>query len=568
MSFQTIASESEAPNKLTLSDNGVLRRTEYHQPSAWGDYFLSNLSNILVMNIQEEDSVLKKLEELKEAARSMFVAAEKHSDKLCLIDSIQCLGLSYHFEDEINEILDQIQNSAHVDEEDEEDLYIIALKFRLLRQQGFPVSCEIFNKFTTESGDFKESITKDEKGLLSLYEASHLRMKGESIMDEALEFTTTQLEAMAMDSTSPFSQEAKYALKWPIYKTLSRFMTRHYISLYHNNPTKNDNNILLTFAKLDYNSLQKLYQRELGELSRWWNDSKLKEKLPFARDRVVESYIWALGIYYEPKYSSARTLLAKIIALITLIDDMYDCYGTLEELQLFTNTIGRWDMNCIEELPNYMKVLYEAILKIYEGTIQDMCMDNNIPYAFDYAKEGIIRQCKLYMVEAKWFNEDYVPTIEEYMKVSATSIGLYAVASIAFLSIGNIVSEEIFQWVQGNPMLHKASEVASRLVNDIVSHKFGQERCHVTCSIECYMEQYGVSKEVAIAELKKQVDEARKEIIEDYIKRGKFPRVIHDYGPNFARVTDFYYKERDGFTFANTETKHLIALILTDPMPI
>lgn len=48
MSFQTIASESEAPNKLTLSDNGVLRRTEYHQPSAWGDYFLSNLSNILV----------------------------------------------------------------------------------------------------------------------------------------------------------------------------------------------------------------------------------------------------------------------------------------------------------------------------------------------------------------------------------------------------------------------------------------------------------------------------------------------------------------------------------------
>ena len=74
-------------------------------------------------------------------------------------------------------------------------------------------------------------------------------------------------------------------------------------------------------------------------------------------------------------------------------------------------------------------------------------------------------------MEAKWFNEDYVPTIEEYMKISATSIGVYAVASIAFLSLGNIVSEEVFQWVQGNPMLHQASEAASRLVNDIVSHK-------------------------------------------------------------------------------------------------
>ncbi|KGN63310.1 (-)-germacrene D synthase [Cucumis sativus] len=565
MSFQITPSESEAANKLTLSDNDVLRRIEYHEPSAWGDYFLSNISNL--SNLLEEDSVLKKLEELKEEARSMFVAAEKHSEKLSLIDSLQCLGLSYHFEDEINKILDQIQNSAHVDEEDVEDLYIVALKFRLLRQRGFFVSCEILKKFTSESGDFKESITKDERGLLSLYEASHLRMKGENIMDEALEFTSTQLEAMAMDSTSPFSEEAKYALKWPIYKTLPRFMTRNYISLYRNNPLKKSN-ILLTFAKLDYNSLQKLYQRELGELSRWWNDLKLKEKLPFARDRVVESYIWALGIYYEPKYSSARTIVAKIIAIITVIDDMYDCYGTLEELQLFTKAIERWDLNCIEELPNYMKVLYEAILEFYEGSIKDMCMDNNIPYAFDYAKEGIIRQCKLYIVEAKWFNEDYVPTIEEYMKISATSIGVYAVASIAFLSLGNIVSEEVFQWVQGNPMLHQASEAASRLVNDIVSHKFGEERCHVTCSIECYMEQYGVSKEIAVAELKKQVGEAWKEIIEDYIKRGKFPSVIHDYGPNFARVTDFYYKERDGFTFANTETKHLIALLLTEPVPI
>ena len=112
----------------------------------------------------------------------------------------------------------------------------------------------------------KESIRNDENGLLSLYEASHLRMKGENILDEALAFTTTHLKAMAMDSNSPFFEEAKYALKWPIYKAVQRFMARHYISLYSNNPLKN--NALLTFAKLDYNSLQKLYQKELSELSR------------------------------------------------------------------------------------------------------------------------------------------------------------------------------------------------------------------------------------------------------------------------------------------------------------
>lgn len=84
---------------------------------------------------------------------------------------------------------------------------------------------------------------------------------------------------------------------------------------------------------------------------------KLKEKLPFARDRVVESYIWALGIYYEPKYSSARTIVAKIIAIITVIDDMYDCYGTLEELQLFTKAIERFGSSKLLVLA-FVKIIY------------------------------------------------------------------------------------------------------------------------------------------------------------------------------------------------------------------
>uniref|UniRef100_A0A0A0L2M0 Terpene synthase N-terminal domain-containing protein n=1 Tax=Cucumis sativus TaxID=3659 RepID=A0A0A0L2M0_CUCSA len=283
--------------------------------------------------------VMKQVEEMTEAVRSMFGDAKKCSEKLSLIDLIQRLGLYYYFEDEINEVLGLMHNASNLDEEDV-DLYTMALRFRLLRQKGFFVSCEIFNKYTNESGDFKESITKDEVGLLSLYEASHLRMKGENILDKALAFTTTQLQAIAMDSNSPFSQEVKFSLKWPIYKAMPRFMSRHYISLYQNNPLKD--NVLLTFAKLDYNSLQKLYQKELGEFSRWWKDMMLREQLCFARDRAVECYTWAMGVYYEPKYSSGRILLAKVIAFLSILDDMYDAYATFEELQLFTHSIERF----------------------------------------------------------------------------------------------------------------------------------------------------------------------------------------------------------------------------------
>lgn len=68
----------------------------------------------------------------------------------------------------------------------------------------------------------------------------------------------------------------------------------------------------------------------------------MKEQLPFARERVVEIYVWALGVYYEPKYSSARTLLVKVITFISVLDDRYDVYATLDELQLFTNAIERF----------------------------------------------------------------------------------------------------------------------------------------------------------------------------------------------------------------------------------
>ena len=101
---------------------------------------------------------------------------------------------------------------------------------------------------------------------MSLYEASQWRMNGEIILDKALAFTTTKLQEMAMDSTSPFGDEAEYALKWPILKALPRLITKHQISTYDKDPLKI--NVLLKFAKLDYNATQKLYQKELCEVSR------------------------------------------------------------------------------------------------------------------------------------------------------------------------------------------------------------------------------------------------------------------------------------------------------------
>ena len=67
----------------------------------------------------------------------------KPSQKLNLIDVIQRLGVSYHFENEIEENLQQLHVSLHDhdDQKNDDDLYNVALQFRLFRQQGYYISC-------------------------------------------------------------------------------------------------------------------------------------------------------------------------------------------------------------------------------------------------------------------------------------------------------------------------------------------------------------------------------------------------------------------------------------------
>ncbi|CAK7323922.1 unnamed protein product, partial [Dovyalis caffra] len=56
------------------------------------------------------------------------------------IDLIQRLGVAYHFESEIDEMLHQFYDRSDDQDIDVHDLQMVALRFRLLRQQGHNIS--------------------------------------------------------------------------------------------------------------------------------------------------------------------------------------------------------------------------------------------------------------------------------------------------------------------------------------------------------------------------------------------------------------------------------------------
>ncbi|PSS16243.1 (-)-germacrene D synthase [Actinidia chinensis var. chinensis] len=479
----------------------------------------------------------EQLHQLKQKVIKMLVAAaDKPSQMLNLIDGLQRLGVSYHFTTEIEAALKHIYETC--DHSHFDDLYTVALFFRLLRQQGFPVSCEVFNKFKNNQGKFQECLIGDVVGILSLYEATHLRVRREEILDEALSFTTTHLESMVPNLSNPVAEHAIHALNQPIHKGLTRLDARQYISFYEQDDSHNKD--LLNFAKLDFNLLQKLHQRELCEITRWWKDLDFAKKLPFARDRLVECYFWVLGVYFEPQYWLARRILTKVIAMTSIIDDIYDAYGTLEELALFTDAIERWEISALDQLPEYMKLCYRSLLDVYSTNDEEMAKQGG-SYRVDYAKSEMKNLVRGYFEEAKWFHQGYVP---------------------------KLATKEAFDWVSSFPLIVEAVSTITRLTDDIVGHKFEQQRGHVASAVECYTKQHGAIEEEAIAELYEQVTNAWKDINAECLYSTKVPMPLLVRVLNLARVINVLYKDEDGYTHSGTKTKNFVTSVLIDSVPI
>ncbi|BBN68352.1 terpene synthase 21, partial [Prunus dulcis] len=435
MSIQVCAAAQSKPE--------IIRRTANFPPSIWGDRFMNYDSQDIITNARNQEEV----EELKEVVRRevFTTSAGDFSHQLKLIDAIQRLGVAYHFESEIEEALERMHAAFHDhDFSDDGDLYNVALGFRLLRQHGYKISCDVFNKFKDENGSFKECLIVDVPGMLSLYEAGHLGIRGEEILDEALAFTTTHLDSAAKAHLSyEHAEQITQALERPLRKDLERVCAGRYMSIYQDEASHNEP--LLKLAKLDLilfslfskmssvrllTYILKLHIQLMLLLIRWWKEVDFEKKLPFARDRIVELYFWVVGVYFEPQYVEARKFLTKVIALVSVMDDIYDAYATFEELEIFTAAIERL----------YAQIFYRTLLNVVDEIEEEIAKDGR-SYRVYYAKESLKAVARAYFEEARWFNEGYTPTMEEYLPAAIVSTGYPMLSTVSLLGMGDIVNK-------------------------------------------------------------------------------------------------------------------------------
>lgn len=126
---------------------------------------------------------------------------------------------------------------------------------------------DMFIDFMDETGTtFSTSKCTDIKGLIELFEASHLALEGESILDEAKVFCGGTLKGIYSSLNTDLAQTVARVLELPSHWRVPWYEVRWQINSYEKE--KHMNTILLELAKLNFNIVQATLQNDLRELSR------------------------------------------------------------------------------------------------------------------------------------------------------------------------------------------------------------------------------------------------------------------------------------------------------------
>ncbi|KAL8245325.1 hypothetical protein R6Q59_011583 [Mikania micrantha] len=537
------------------------RRSASYSPSLWSYDFIQSLSSTFT-----GEKYVVRSQTLKEVLRTMICKGNEMVENplgmLNLIDDLQRLGISYHFTSEICNVLENIYSNCFKNHEEwgNIDLNLKSVGFRLLRQHGYSIPQEIFKDNIDETGTVKGHLNEDIMSMLNLYEATYLSLENESILDNARIFTEKFLKQSIEKIADKYIVSLiNHALDFPLHWMVPRVETKWFIEVYERRNGMNP--MVLELAKLDFNMVQAVYQEDLKQASRWWKDT-CWGNFNFARDRLVESFMWGATKNYLPGFKE-RGDLTKVTAMITTIDDVYDVYGTLQELEQFTNIVNSWDLDKITELPDYLKICFFLL----NNEINEMSYNilaNEGVFVLPYLKKAWQELCNSYLKEARWFNSGYTPTLNEFLDNAYISIGALPIIKHAYILTLTSVSKDSLQQIERAEKLIRNACTIVRLTNDMGTSSDELQRGDAPKSIQCYMHETGASEVEARGYIKRLIAETWKKLNKERqnaIGSG-LPREFIECATNLARMGHFMYTDGDKHGKPDMFKPHALSLFV------
>ncbi|CAN4109972.1 unnamed protein product [Withania somnifera] len=158
--------------------------------------------------------------------------------------------------------------------------------------------------------------------------------------------------------------------------------------------------------------------------------------------------------------------------------------------------------------------------------------------------------------------------MEQYIKNGIPSSTYLFLTTASWLGIGDAATKEAFDWISTEPTILVASCIIARLLNDLVSHEIELQRGDVASGIECYMNEYGATKEESYTAIRKIIENRWKDLNRGCLKSTAVPRVLLMPMLNLTRVAEFFYKDEDAYTFSKNNLKDIVFMVLVDPITV
>ncbi|KAL6659704.1 hypothetical protein ACP70R_002533 [Stipagrostis hirtigluma subsp. patula] len=538
------------------------------EPSVWGDFFIHYEPQL---EKRSEEWMRERAENLKEEVRQLFGVRSDMPEKMNLVDTIQHLGIDHLFEEEIDTALRQIHESKFTGS----SLHEVALRFRLLRENGIWVHPESLNlkradafmKFKGDDGRFSSDIAKDTRGLLSLYNAAYLLINGEPELEEAISFARHHLESMSQcsDLQHPLAHQVKRYLHLPLPRTVKRVEARQYILEYEQE--RSHNPVLLELAKLDYNLLQHVHLKELKSFSKWCNDLYEYIGLSYVRDRAVELYTCTCIYVHKEALALTRMTFSKLLALAMILDDTYDVHATIDECRMLDIAIQRWDESAVCYVPEYLRNFYDKLLRNFKE-IEDE-VPSNEKYRVASTKEEFQKLSGAHLQAAEWFHNNHMPSFKDQVDLSIRTSGVKFLFAAMTIGRGDAVTKEAMEWLfcsTDNDVVIACAKMV-RFMNDVAAFKHGTNKADMPSSVECYINEYKVTSDIAFDKLDLLVEDEWRTINQARFQQHELLSVVQMAVKITHSCFFFYHERRDALTFS-AGVRETIESIYVTPIPI
>ncbi|KAK6917508.1 Terpene synthase, N-terminal domain [Dillenia turbinata] len=564
-----------------LSEDGSL----FHSPSATAQAFMLTKNNDCL-------AYLKSVVQTCPNGVPSIYPVDEELVKLIMVNHIERLGLSEHFNEEIEEILSQIHRNLGVEETWEMPaklvpslIYKEALAFRLLRMNGYHISSRRFCWFLQDK-DIVMHIERSCIDFLStmycVYRATDIIFSGEDELEKARSFSRKILEraislGTGLDNVVVFPNCQRmigHELSLPWLARLDHLDHRMWIEANQTTPLCTgkasfyrllclNNRKLMQLAMDNYKFRQLIYMKELEQIIRWTKEWGLFN-IGFGREKSTYCYFSFAASCSLPYNSDLRKIIAKSATVITVADDFYDMEGSLDELRSLTRAVQRWDGT---GLTGAGKTIFDALHEF----VRDTAAKHLSQKGSDITK--YLQKCwgeifDSWMKEAEWSKSRATPSTDEYLQKGMISIAAHilALTGSSFLN-SSLPNEKL--WNDQYHTLTKLLMVTTRLLNDIQSYQKEEEDGKMNMVLLYLKENPEADVKDSIAHIRDFLEAKKKELLEHVFRSGSndLPASFKHLHLSCFNIFQMFFHSKNRFD-SDTEMLHDIAKAIFVPIEV